>query len=85
MIGFLGPEDILIVVLLAAVLFGAKKIPELARSLGQAKGEFHKGMKDSDSVPAKSEIEPVKSGGESVKSDRGSAKQVEEVSTDREP
>jgi sec-independent protein translocase protein TatA len=47
MIGFLGPEDITIVVLIAAVLFGAKKIPELARSLGRAKGEFHKGMTES--------------------------------------
>ena len=41
------------------LLFGGKKIPELARSLGKAKGEFKKGLaegaKDSqqdDEVPA---------------------------------
>ena len=55
MIGFLGPEDITIVVLLAAVLFGAKKIPELARSLGRAKGEFHKGLNESPAPEQKEE------------------------------
>jgi len=55
MIGFLGPEDITIVVLLAAVLFGAKKIPELARSLGRAKGEFHKGLNESRTPEQKEE------------------------------
>ena len=37
-----GFWQILIVIALAVVLFGAKKIPELARSIGKAKGEFKK-------------------------------------------
>lgn len=44
MVGLLGPEDLGIVALLVLVLFGGAKIPEIARSLGKAKSEFHKGM-----------------------------------------
>ena len=39
-----GPWQILICILVVAVLFGANKIPEIARSLGRAKGEFRKGL-----------------------------------------
>jgi sec-independent protein translocase protein TatA len=46
MIGeILGP-DVLIVVGVIVVLFGGSQIPRLARSLGQAKGEFAKGLTD---------------------------------------
>ena len=39
----LGGSEILIVALIVMVLFGAKRLPELARSLGRSKGEFEKG------------------------------------------
>ena len=39
-----GPWQILICIAVVALLFGAKKIPEIARSLGRAKGEFKKGL-----------------------------------------
>ncbi len=39
-----GILQVLIVVAIIIVLFGAKKIPDLARSLGKAKGEFKKGL-----------------------------------------
>jgi sec-independent protein translocase protein TatA len=35
-----------ILVVLALVLFGAKRLPEMARSLGQAQGEFRKGLRE---------------------------------------
>ena len=38
-----GPWQILICIAVVALLFGAKKIPEIARSLGRA-GEFKKGL-----------------------------------------
>ena len=41
-----GPEWIVVAVVAVVVLFGAKKIPEMARSLGRAQGEFKKGMKE---------------------------------------
>lgn len=37
-----GPEMI-IILLIAVLLFGANKIPKLARSTGEAMGEFQKG------------------------------------------
>jgi sec-independent protein translocase protein TatA len=39
----MGYENVVIVVMVAiALLFGAKKLPELARSLGRAQSEFEK-------------------------------------------
>ena len=38
-----GPELLIIIVLAVVFIFGAKKIPELAKTLGKAKGEFEKG------------------------------------------
>jgi sec-independent protein translocase protein TatA len=37
---------ILLVVIVVVFAFGGKKIPELARSLGRAKGEFERGKRD---------------------------------------
>lgn len=50
-----GLWQILIVVAIIAILFGAKKIPELARSIGKAKGEFKKGLVEGEQEEAKSE------------------------------
>lgn len=35
-----------ILVVLAVVLFGANKLPEMARSLGRSQGEFRKGLRE---------------------------------------
>lgn len=40
-----GPELIIILVILL-VLFGASKLPKLARSMGQSANEFKKGLKE---------------------------------------
>jgi sec-independent protein translocase protein TatA len=43
-LGALGIQEILIILVLAAVfIFGVKKIPELAKTMGRAKAEFEKG------------------------------------------
>ncbi|MGI0073346.1 MAG: Sec-independent protein translocase subunit TatA/TatB [Nitrosotalea sp.] len=39
---------IIIVVVIAILIFGVKKIPELARTFGKAKGEFEKGRIESE-------------------------------------
>lgn len=46
MVAMLGPEDLGIVLVVAMVIFGSSKIPQLARSLGQAKNEFTKGLNE---------------------------------------
>lgn len=38
----LGTQDILLILIVALILFGPNKLPELARSLGRAVGEFKK-------------------------------------------
>jgi sec-independent protein translocase protein TatA len=40
-----GMEWIIIIVAAIILLFGAKKVPEFARSLGKAKAEFERGKK----------------------------------------
>jgi TatA/E family protein of Tat protein translocase len=61
----MGPEWIVVGIIAVVVLFGAKKLPEMARSVGRAQGEFKKGLKDGavddDTQPAaetKPEVKP---------------------------
>ena len=42
----LGPVEIIIILLIIVLLFGAKKLPELARGLGRSASEFKKGMQE---------------------------------------
>jgi sec-independent protein translocase protein TatA len=46
--GNFGGPDIIIVLLIVLVLFGAKKLPELARGLGQSMNEFKKAREEMD-------------------------------------
>lgn len=41
--GIPGGTELVVILLIAVLLFGANKIPKLARSTGQAMGEFQKG------------------------------------------
>ena len=43
-----GYEWVWIIVIVGVLLFGAKKIPELARTLGKSRGEFEKGKLEGD-------------------------------------
>ena len=45
---FESPLHWLIVIAAVSLLFGANKLPELAKSLGQAKNEFKKGMLEAE-------------------------------------
>jgi sec-independent protein translocase protein TatA len=42
----LGGPELLIVLVVVLLIFGSKKVPELARSLGRAQKEFKDGLKD---------------------------------------
>lgn len=53
--GAVGIREILIVALIIIVLFGAKRIPELMKGMGQGIKEFKHGMKDDASDRAKDE------------------------------
>ena len=42
----LGLTEILIILIVLILLFGARKIPDLARALGKSLGEFKKGREE---------------------------------------
>jgi sec-independent protein translocase protein TatA len=53
----IGIIEILVVLLIVLVLFGAKRLPELARGIGKSLSELRKGMKD-ESQDESSEKKP---------------------------
>ena len=44
--GMPGGMELAVILLIAVLLFGANKIPKLARSTGEAMGEFKKGRQE---------------------------------------
>ena len=57
----LGYQELLIILVIVLILFGANRLPELARSLGSSVKEFKKGVneaqKDDTTTAAKKEEE----------------------------
>jgi sec-independent protein translocase protein TatA len=47
-LGVPAPSEWALILVIVLVLFGAKKLPELARSLGQSMNEFRKAREDFD-------------------------------------
>ncbi len=44
----IGPNEIMAILIVAFLLFGANKLPELARSLGRSMGEFKKAQREAE-------------------------------------
>ncbi|MFL2957554.1 MAG: twin-arginine translocase TatA/TatE family subunit [Candidatus Thalassarchaeaceae archaeon] len=57
----LGSTELVILFAVGIFLFGAKRLPELARNAGRAKGEFQQGLRDV-SHPSKAEIDMERGG-----------------------
>ena len=55
-----GPWQILLVLAIILLLFGGKKLPELAHSLGKSLGEFKKGKAEGDKNQEKSAVAEAK-------------------------
>jgi sec-independent protein translocase protein TatA len=52
----LGYQELLLILVIVLILFGAQRLPDLARSLGSSVKEFKKGvteLKDDTSAPKK--------------------------------
>ena len=47
-----GAPELIIVLLVVLLLFGGAKLPQLARSIGQAKKEFHEGAAEPTTTKA---------------------------------
>ncbi len=52
-LGMVGPWQFVIIIVLALLLFGGKKIPELMKGLGQGMKEFKKATKEEDEEESK--------------------------------
>ncbi|HEU5305887.1 MAG TPA: twin-arginine translocase TatA/TatE family subunit [Acidimicrobiia bacterium] len=50
-----GPVELLIVLAVVLLLFGSKKLPELAKGMGQAAKEFRSGLHDEPEPEPKSD------------------------------
>ena len=48
-----GPVELLIVLAVVLLLFGSKKLPELAKGMGQAAKEFRSGLNDEPEAEAR--------------------------------
>jgi len=48
MLGLIGMQDMVLFIVVLLLLFGAKKLPELARGLGKTMGEFKKAREESE-------------------------------------
>ena len=46
MFGRIGPVEIILILIVLLLLFGAKRIPEIARSLGKSLSQFKRGLRD---------------------------------------
>jgi sec-independent protein translocase protein TatA len=57
--GSIGPGELLIVALIALLLFGAGRIADIGKGLGQGIKNFKQGLKDEDD-PAKKDEAPAK-------------------------
>ena len=47
-----GPFEIMILLAIFFLLFGAERLPKLARAAGQSKGEFQKGLNEVTGEPS---------------------------------
>ena len=47
-LGSLGPTELLIIAAVVFLLFGATRLPQLAKSLGQSKRAFKEGLEEAE-------------------------------------
>ena len=57
----IGPTELIIILVIVVLLFGARKLPALARGLGQSAKEFRKGLSEDEKKPEESKPEQKQS------------------------
>ncbi|KOX92176.1 preprotein translocase subunit TatA [Haloarcula rubripromontorii] len=71
-----GTTEMMVILLIAVLLFGANKIPKLARSTGEAMGEFQKGREE-----VEQELEEMREGGAAEGTDASTVDSTESTET----
>jgi len=80
--GLPGGPELLIVLFVLVLLFGANKIPKLARSTGQAMGEFQRGRQEIEEELKEMEQQPDEDEEEFQARKREKERELEETETD---
>jgi sec-independent protein translocase protein TatA len=57
--------ELFIVLVIILLFFGARRVPELARSLGRGKREFHKGVEEMSAEVTAEKTQPEEASSES--------------------
>jgi sec-independent protein translocase protein TatA len=70
MFGGLGMQELLVIFLIVLLVFGAKRIPDIAKGLGRGISDFKKAMKETSDEVTK----PVPGDDKVTKSDNSSEK-----------
>lgn len=60
MFGGIGAQELLLILFVILLLFGARKLPEVAKGLGKGIAEFKKAMKETEEEIKKAAEEPKK-------------------------
>ncbi|HXF49314.1 MAG TPA: twin-arginine translocase TatA/TatE family subunit [Verrucomicrobiae bacterium] len=63
MFGNFGAQEIILILLVLLLLFGAKKIPELARGLGRGIHEFKRAVREGEESLNPDETKKINPGG----------------------
>ncbi|YCM45944.1 twin-arginine translocase TatA/TatE family subunit [Verrucomicrobiaceae bacterium 227] len=74
-LGTLGAQEMVLIFLILLLLFGAKKLPQLARGIGKSVGEFRKAREEFE--------DEIRKGGEEIDIAEAKGKQARKDADDR--
>jgi sec-independent protein translocase protein TatA len=60
LLGPVGPTELLLIALLIVIIFGARRLPELGKSLGEGIKNFRKSISSKEKEPKSKKPEPTK-------------------------
>ena len=58
MLGSIGPTELILILLIVIIIFGARKLPDLGRSIGEGIKNFKKSMSAKDETDNTKKPEP---------------------------
>jgi sec-independent protein translocase protein TatA len=61
MLGSIGPTELILILLIVIIIFGARKLPDLGKSIGEGIKNFKKSMNTKDDHEGPKNPEPPKS------------------------